>query len=318
MMPLEVNLAIYKRLTGAPLDGSGRPMTDGSGVPLNRERIGPPDLNLNERIFDPETGEYTEVLPTLPSYGIRVPMTLQNSRQGLTSYNQDALPLFSKFDPKAMTQVPVFDQNMSGRKFDDIWPCVTFKWMGMDFDAKTFVYHDPFGAPDTDSELVNIRNRNGDIIQTGYARNLVRPHPESWPMTYTITAHAKSELEIAMICAEIARLFPARGALNVEFANGEVHACDMLLLRTATMDPGGDEAVMTRHPAEQREFSRAFVYVVESYLDNTVNKYGISDTRSVAAITQRILDLDAIMGDMIVRKSTDEELNLGELKPITT
>lgn len=319
MMLLEVDLAIYKRLSGAPLDDRGRPMTDGAGIPINRERIGPPDLLPYERVYDAGTKTSTAVLPTLPSYGVRVPLTKGPvSRQGLTSYNQDGLPVFDKFEPYSFRQVPVFDQNMTGRKIDDVWPCVTFRWMGMDFDPKVFVYHDPFGSQDEESPAVNILNRSGTVIQSGFAKNLRRPHPEAWTMTYVITAHAKSAVELALICTEIVRLFPARGALNVTLANGELHAWDMLLQRTETMDEGGNEVLMTRGGEEQRSFARAFVYTVESYMDNTVNKYGSQDTREYVAIRERLLELDRLQDGVLRAQESNEDANLGELSPITT
>jgi hypothetical protein len=318
-MPLEMDLAIYKRLTGYPLDSQGKPLTDGAGVPTNRERIGPPDLNPYERTYDATTGTFTTVLPTLPSYGIRIPLMKGPFRggAGITSFSPDAIPLFDKFDESALRQVPVFDENITGRKIDDIWPCVTFRWFGLDFDPKTFVYHDPIGTPDTGSPLVQIKNAAGTVIEEGRAKNLRRPHPESWPMQYVITAYAKNKIELGLICAEIARLFPARGAINVTFADGTSHPCDMLLLRTDTLDEGADQVVMTRGPEEQRNYARAFVYSVESYLDNTVNKYGVTDTRSVVAVRERLLELDVIMADLSVLQGSYKDMNLGELLPIT-
>lgn len=317
MMPLEVDLALYRRLSGAPLDERGRPQTDGNGEPINREMIGPPDLRPYERVYDEETATYTAVLPTLPSYGVRIPLVKGSSRHGLTSFNQDAVPLFDKFEPHSFRQVPVFDQNMTGRKIDDVWPCVTFRWMGMDFDAKTFVYHDPFGSQDTESPAVNITNRLGTTIQSGYSRNLRRPHPQAWSLSYVVTVHAKSLVELALICSSVTRLLPARGALNVSFADGSQHACDMLLQRTETMDEGGNEVLMTRGPEEQRSYARAFVYTVEGYEDNTVNKFGVLDTRSTVAIRERILELDRLQDGILRAQESNEDLNLGELSPLT-
>lgn len=317
-MFLEVDLAIYRRLTGYPLDSTGRPLTDGAGVPTNRECIGPPDLNPYERIYDAETGTYTTVLPVLPSYGIRVPLLKGSFRgsQGLNSQAPNAIPLFDKFEPDAFKQVPVFDQNVTGRDIENIWPCVTFRMITFDFDGSVFVFHDPFKHPDTTSEPVQILNRAGDVVQEGFSKNVVRPHPEAWKMTYAITAYAKSTVEMGLICAEISRLFPSRGAVNVTFASGEVHACDMLLQRTETLDEGGDQVLMTRGPEQERSLAKAFIFVVEGYADNTVNKFGVRDTRSVVAVRERILELDRIMGDLAIEES-NEDLNLGELKPIT-
>jgi len=317
MFPLEVDWAIYKRLVGFPLDSSGRPRLDpATGLPVNREVIGPPDLNPYERIYDEATGEFTTVYPRLPSYGVRIPLVKgPRAPQGITTFNPDGLPLFDKLERNAFKQVPVFDQNITGRKIEDIWPCVTFRWSGLDFDPRVFVYHDPFGAPDTSSPPYSVLNRDGAVVQSGFEKNIVRPHPESWPMTYVITAFAKSEIELGLICSQIVRLFPGRGALNVEFADGTVHPCDMLLQRTETLDEGGDQVLMTRGGEEQRGFVRAFVYTVEAYTDNTVNAYGSDDIRKVTAIKERILELDSVMGGLATKES-EQDLNQGE-KPVT-
>jgi hypothetical protein len=235
----------------------------------------------------------------------------------LNSLAPDALPLFDKFEPGTFRQVPVFDQNITGRNIEDIWPCVTFRMITFDFDGSTFVFHDPFKVQDTTSEPVAILNRNGETVQSGFSKNLVRPHPEGWKMTYAITAYAKNTVEMGLICAEISRLFPARGAVNVTFASGEVHACDMLLQRTETLDEGGDQVQMTRGAEQQRSLAKAFIYVLEGYADNTVNKFGVRDTRSVVAVRERLLELDQIMSDLAVIDGKTEDLNLGELKPIT-
>ncbi len=319
MIFLEVDLAIYKRLTGYPIDHHGRPQTDGAGIPINRERIGPPGMNPSERAYNSETEEFTPIYPVLPSYGIRIPMMTGTFRgqHGSTSYDPASIPLFERFEPHTFRQVPVFDQNITGRKIDDVWPCVTFRWFGLDFDPKVFIYHDPFISPDTTSELVQIRNSEGLLVQEGYAHNLVRPHPDSWPMMYVITAYAKTHIEMGLICAEIIRLFPARGAINVQFASGEVHPCDMVLQRTETLDEGGDQALLVRGPEDQRGLARAFIYSVESYIDNTVNKFGVLDTQSVVAVRERLLELDLIMGDLSIQND-NRDMNLGELEPITT
>jgi len=82
------------------------------------------------------------------------------------------------------------------------------------------------------------------------------------------------------------------------------------------LDEGGDRVLMTRGAEEQREYARAFVYTVESYIDNTVNRYGVQDTRSYVAVRERLLELDRIMGDLAI-EGQEKDLNLGELEPIT-
>lgn len=319
MIFLELDWAIFKRLTGVPLDSTGRPLLDDKGIPKNLERIGPPDLNDSEREWDETRQDFVPRLPLLPSYGIRIPVMKAASRgqQGLTSFAPSALPIFAGFEPNAFKQIPIFDENVSGRKFEDTWPCVSFRWLTTDFDPSVFVYHDPFGGPDPLSLPKQIRNSQGEVIQTGQEYNLARPHPESWPADYALTVRAKNGIELRLICDALTTLFPARGGINVEFASGELHTCDMFLLRTENLDEGGVEgAQMTRGAEEQRGLIRSFVYRIEAYKDNTTNQFGSNDTRRELAIVERILELERVQSDRVTKES-ELDLNLGELEPIT-
>lgn len=320
MLLLEAELAVYKRLTGYPLDAKGRPLLGTDGLPKNREVIGPPDLLPYERIYDPITDTFQPVFPKLPSYGIRIPTMKAPfmGQRGLTSQDPVALRLFDGFESNSFKQVPVFDQNISGRKWEDVWPCVTFRTMAVDFDPKVFVYHDPFNDPDTSSAPFDVQNYKGDVVQQGYVKNLVRPTPDSWVITMVITAWAKESMELALLCAEIMKLFPPKGALTVTWASGEQHTCDMLLQRTETLDSGGNDVFATQGPEEQRSFARAFVFQIEGYFDNTANKYGIQGSalaqREQIAIRERLLEIHDIMTGVA---GAERDLNLNELLPIT-
>lgn len=324
MISLETDLAIYKRLTGYPLDAKGRPALDEkTGIPINREVIGPPDLNLVEHTYDPNTDTLTPLLPRLPSYGIRLPSRKAGftGLRGLTSNDPAAYrPFEAGYEPNNFVQVPVFDQNTSGRKWDDVWPCVTFRWMGLEPDPAVSVYHDPFGGPDPTSLPVQIKNDQGVVVASGFDQVTIRPHPEGWLLLYAITARAKNQTDLALIETQIMQLFPARGAINVTFMDGSTHACDMLLRRVVTLDDGQDNVLLTHGPEEQRDFARAFIYVVEGYMDNTANKFGVQGTqwatRNAPAIIERIMEIGKLM-DGVVSDLQTEDLNSKELNAFT-
>lgn len=289
MLFVETDFAIYKRLVGYPVDDKGRPMVDTLGVPTNREVIGPPNYN-----FDGSP-------PLLPSYGIRLPTmpAPHRAQRGLTSRDPDAVRQFlAGFDPLSFRQVPVFDQNISGRKVDDLWPCVTFRLNGARFDPSVHVYDDPFMVPDPSSASVTIMNQWGDTIDTGRVGALIRPHPESYVATYVITGHSKNLTEMNLILGQILYLFPARGGLTITLQDGSTHTCDMLLQRIVNLK-GDEEALLTLDLDEEREQSWACIYEVETYLDNSTNQFGVQDIYARPVVVQRILELDDIQGRMI-------------------
>ena len=327
MIFLECDLALYKRLTGYPLDSKGRPQLDANGVPKNREVIGPPRLNAFDRVWDAIKEVFIPVYPVLPSYGIRIPVLIGPGKmaRGLKSDDPAALRSFtSGFEPANFRQVPVFDQNISDRNPETIWPCVTFRWINTEFPEQTQVYHDPFGAPnstsyqDPTSPPIAIKNAQGNVVANGFTQNTQRPHPEAWNAIYAITAWSTNEIELALICDAIMALFPGKGAINVELQDGTTHACDMLLQRVETLDEGGDRIERGYGPNEDRPFARSFVYLIETYRDNTLNQFGTQGsqwaTRSNPAIVQRLLELDTLMG-IVADASTD--MDLQELLPFT-
>jgi len=305
MQFLGTNLAIYKRLTGYPLDSKGRPQLDGSGVPMNREVIGPPNSTLDGSP------------PQLPSYGVRIPMMKEAFRgqRGLTSNDPDALRALQKgFDPRNMRQVPVFDENTTGRKWADIWPCVTFRWSGAAFNASTSYYADPFIDQDGGSAPFDVTNRDGDVVQSGYKSNDVRPLPEAYDHLYVITVWSKDPIERALLVDCVLGLFPGRGGLTVQWQSGESHTCDMSQERIDHIDSGTQGAGATVGGEEQRELGTVLLYRVEAYRDNTTSDYGVQGLFSYPAILERLLEMDDLQTGLIVRP--EEDLNLQELETL--
>jgi hypothetical protein len=274
MIFLAADLAIFERLTGAPLDSKGRPKVDSAGVPVNRNVIGPPKRGM------------------LPSYGIVLPMAKHPNDQlnTLTTNDPDAVRLFEKgYDPAGFRQVPIFDENLEARQWADVWPCVTFRWRGHDFDESTFIYSDPFAPFNPRGVPVTV---NGE---TQVKTRLVRPQPMGWKLEYTITAYAKSRMELGMICEQIQRLFPPRGALVMKQMDGTEITCDMLLQRTVNLDlQGADGALKSMGAQEQSYLARGYVFEIEAYDDNTANRFGSRDIYSTQVVTERVLELKTL------------------------
>lgn len=322
MIFLELDLAIYKRLTGFPLDSNGRPQLGTDGHPINREVIGPPDLNPLEKVWDEANQQFIPVYPTLPSYGIRLPMpkNSQDAKRPLSSHSPPTSPTaYGRFEPNSFRQVPVFDQNLEGRKHTDIYPAVTFRWIDLEPDPDVFIYHDPFCNQDQGSTPVELRNAQGDVIQTGYSQNIVRPAPDGWKPVYMIVAWAKTLWEVALMSAQIAALFPQKGAITLINQDGRPDTCDMLLERNVTIDP--DNLPLAQAEEENRLFGRGFVYSIDVHLDNTTNEYGIQGSpiaaRKTPAIIERLLELDLLMQGVAITQQRELDLNALELKPIT-
>lgn len=283
---LAIDLAIYERLVGAPLDSNGRPKLDANGIPVNRSIV----------------AAASHVTPRLPSYGVRLPAIRQgvDGSRGATGHNVAPLHPVKDFRYVAPRQVPVFPLNVEGRDWRVIFPCVAFYWYETDFDPSTFIYDDPFCSVDPSAPIVSSQEAPAGQITQGSTRNKFSNHPDAYTETYIIRVWAKSLHEIKLLVSEIRRIFPARGVLEVERASGGKMPLDMILDRIENLDTNGPDVPMSQNSAEDRFFSRAFVYRVESYedLDGGFDSVGPGCTANVSqaqwfdgTIQQRILEL---------------------------
>jgi hypothetical protein len=269
MAYLAIDLAIYERLTGAPLDGQGRPLLDSRGVPRNRSCIAPP---LHPKV-------------RLPSYGIRIPQIKENAA------NSEQVVRPSDILLRSWRQVPVFSDNMTGELFQNAWPAVSFYWFGESFNGSTYVYADPFIEPDPGAPTVEINNRE----LSGPTRARYRGHPDAYDVTYVIRAWALDPTELRLICKRIKELFPARGALEVEQANGDKTVFDMMLESVENLDESGQN-VEASIEAEQRNYSRGFIYRIEAYEDNTMDEASMWVETTVRS---RLLELARVQGTLV-------------------
>jgi hypothetical protein len=297
MQFLEADLAVYKRLTGSPLDSQGRPALDPiTRIPVNRSRLLPPDFG----------GGYG------PSYGVRIPVMKapHDFSHGLTSKDQGALPLFKGFALDTFRQIPVFDTNLEGRKWEDFFPSVTFRLSSFSPDRSVFLYFDTI---EVDGPTHNILNRNGDIVDVGVSSRTSRPHPDSYKLQYAISIQSKSGIEHGLILAEVLRLFPQNGAIRVEYMDGATHDCDMFLVNQMTISPQDVMGIrgheyMSVSGDEQRFYKTTLYYDIESYVDNTT-----TDTYTESTlIYSRILEIGTLNERLFER----QELNAQDMEVV--
>jgi len=319
-MNLAIDLAIFERLTGAPLDSKGYPQLDKNRIPTNRSVIGPPN-SLGPDALKAETDEGADLIANLfPSYGIRIPVQKkgQEISGGLSTQNPQALKLFEDgWKNHAFRQVPIFNRNIEGRKFEDVWPCIVFYWSDMDFDESTFVFDDPFCGPTADSAEQQVQQPDGTIVTGNAPLTQWRSHPDPWSPQYTIRTYSKNLFETLWMVRGIQQLFRPRGGLIVKQADGTDLVVDMLYDSFQNMDVGTYDLASSESPKEQSYYSRAFTYTIEGYLDNTIpegseNGFGLNPGDSWITqdtIRQRCLELANIRDEVLETTTFDEVLD---------
>ncbi len=309
MLFLETSLAIFKRLTGYPLDQHGHPLVDPrTGIPLNRELIGPPDLNSINRQKDTVSGKWIDIPPRLPSYGVRVPMfSAAPGARGNATDDPSARNGYKGFVPTAMKQIPVFEMGTTGKKWEDTFPSVSFRWTAFD-NGKDVPFHEPYVDEDLSGPLRTLLDEAGDVVAQGYDHKIVRPMPDQVNVTFMIVCSARNTTEMGLICNSVMELFPQKTALIVHLQDGSEHACDMFRDRVVSYDEGGDFVIATQGPEDQHQLMRAFYYTVEAYMDNTTNQFGVQNTplaaRRMATIMDTMFEI-ATLQDNLVRATLE-------------
>lgn len=284
MSYLAVDLAIFERLVGAPLDRHGNPKTDEDGIPVNRLIVAPP----------------TSELGRIPSYGARIPLlkSARDGRRGPTRKSQKPFLPYQDWNFHSSKSVPVFPINLEGMKWPEVWPAITYYWIDEEFNADTFLYADPFCNAESTAPDVPVTNRNDKVIAEGPDRLAFRAMPDGYDLIYVIRAYSKDFSEMKWTCDAIRKLFPARGVLEVEQASGEKLAFDMLLERIDNLDEGGQEIGRSLEENDERAFSRGFVYRIESYVDNT-SPFDTGASWEGDTILTRILELANLQGQLL-------------------
>lgn len=298
MSNLAIDLAIFERLVGAPLDKEGRPQADSKGVPINR-LIVPPPLTAAA-----EAGE------RYPSYGVRIPKLPRgrDTKRAFSSKNSNNVNL-NDFSKGVFAQVPVFAESIDGVDYQDLWPVVTFYWMDEEFNADTYMYADPIDEVDPTAPTAQILNRQGEVIAQRKTRSRKRAHPEPVDHVYAIRVWSKDLVELRLLCEAVKKLFPARGVLEVEQWNGVKAPYDMFQQAVENFDYGGIN-VSESSEGEQHGYSRAYIYRIEAYQDNTIDTQAVWTEDTVRT---RILELANRQGVLAENVGSVDLLEVDEI-----
>ncbi len=255
MLSLACDLAIFKRLTGHPLDSQGRPVRDPvTHIPINRHVIGPPNGS-------------DETLA--PSYGVRIPTPKGPTGLDLKTNNPDAIKLYDAgFHRDDYRQVPVFWDGTTGREWDGIWPCVVFGQSG-EIEHDVYTYYADIDQVDLSAGTAILDDGTTEV-PAGY---FTSPQPEQSIYTYVIKAYAKNRVEMSLLDDQIKRLFPQKGAILVERADGSLVPFDMIRGAVDDISPRGSDKEKALI-GDQRFYAKAYNYRIEAYGDYTVRGFG--------------------------------------------
>lgn len=287
MLSLAVDLAIFKRLTGWPLDSSGRPVVDPTTlVPVNRTLVGPPRL---EGVLQ-------------PSYGVRLPVPKMDISQYdlKTTSPETVKPYADGFHPDMFTQVPVFWESTNGRDWESVFPSVIFGETGT-VAPDVYVYYDDIERPDPAAGTLTLPD--GTIVPAGY---IISPHPEQTIFTYCIKAFAMTRVEMSLLSTQIERLFPQKTALIVERADGSTLAFDMIRysIDDLSVRSGDKEKAFV---GDLRFYGKAYNYRVEAYGDFESSGFGdqFSQQRE-ATLLSYIMELVDSQNRLLVQHTETE------------
>lgn len=185
-------------------------------------------------------------------------------------------------------------EGTDARAYENVWPCVTFVESDIipETGADPYIYDDPIGFF---QGTATIDNPVTDYTLSGNGELVTRRHPESFVQMFTIRAFSKDPIELAWIVRSILYTLKKKGAISVENADGTFRMVDYYLDRVAYFDQGEMFNPKTGvGPTEDRYLSRAFTYMFETHLDNSVQGFGTLDwSDPVPTITQRIMELSA-------------------------
>lgn len=306
MSYLAIDLAIWERLVGAPLDDKGRPVVDENNVPVNR--LVPGWINTEPNEAEEAAGIVGP--PPRPSYGVRIPMMLSSQAQHRMSYSLPNTSMNAQRPPRVTTDfaphnylhVPVYPQNIEGIDLAQVWPAVTFYWMDTYIVPELSPYGDYGYYPAVNAADVAL-NIPGEEPIVGKDRLVYIPTGDAFTSVMAIRVYSKYDHEIKLICDCIHRIFPTRTSLFVERADGSTVAFAMSLVGVDNLDRFNINIPKTIH--RDREFSRAFVYEVSGTIDNTMmlNDGGFGQTvgQEDNVILERWLEMQRMTAEAVQR-----------------
>lgn len=251
MGDLALILAIFEKLTGAPLDSSGVPLRSPDGELLNRQK----------------------------SLGLRVPAPAHPADGRVLSTRFPWLGLFSE-GYQQHSNVPVRCQfaGIQGTDWDDVFPSCSFNVLDyapaevlFNHEAESHSvaqgdYNDPDGVPVRD----------------------LRPAAGRWNITVVFTLRARDPFELALLCHNFRDLWNVHGSVFMRTSDGGEVPAPYEFLRYSAMDGGefmNAERTTDGHSPRQAHLTYEFRGVP---VDNASNGYG-SDSVYTTELIQQVL-----------------------------
>lgn len=283
-MDPSLTLAIFEKMTGFPFDQGGRPVLDPTTrKPSNRHK----------------------------SWGMRYPTPINAvSKTAPSTDNPAGLRLWSRgYHQNLYTPVPVYMEGADAKRYQDVFPSVSFVESDILTGGDPYLYFDPIGYTQG-SDIISVPETG--YTEEGPAELIQRKHPDPWDVVYTFRIYSTDPIEIQWLERCFLDMWGPKGAILVERANGEFDGVDYVMERVAFFDQGemfNPKAGIG--PTEERHLSRAFTIRFETHMDNSVQGFGTNDFEDpIPSILERIMEIKDVQG-----RWTEGELSLERFLP---
>lgn len=279
--------AIFRRLTGYPLDSQGRPLVDDKGLPQNRDG----------------------------KFGLRIPAK-KSTTSGPISPQGTATPEAWRFgtrgyEPNNYVQVPVHAEGIDTKRWETVFPSASFTISDVQPGGDPYIYdpHDGEDGIGQDSGTATVTNPVTGYTMAVPDHRTVRANPEPWDVYVTVSLYARDIFQMAHLERALLVLFPQKGAIDVEQLDGTFRTLDCFFVRYSVMDQGEPyDPVEGVGPQGDSFVKRAYTWKIETSLDNSVSGFGTYDFVTQQMILQRIVDLETMQQKLIEQVQLEEFL----------
>lgn len=273
-MDVALLFAIFRRLTGLPLDSSGRPLMR-DGVLANIEQS--PGLRI----------------PTINSArlsGGKVGMVSTMAPAGAGSSVQAA------FDQNSYRQIPVFIDGLDNRAWESVYPSCSVSYADVrpGDDGNYFSLSGDSGNLDTaeTGSVQAVDPDTGEVLGTTPDTVTVRPHPRPYVLEIVFTLQATNLIEMMMLERAFLALWDGKLGLLLHQFNGQEIRADYQFSRYIVMDQGEpydpQKGVEGTGPAALK---RGFVFTFETWLDNSVRGFNLYEMTELSTVLESYLEV---------------------------
>lgn len=278
MIDVAIIFAVFRRLTGYPLDSQGRPLRDATGKLLNIEN----------------------------SPGIRIPLIRQGQGQNvLSTDNPEGTKIAAKgWNPGTFQQLKVYQQGIDTRRWADVFPAVSFTISDIQPGENGFFFSpadgiDGIDAPGAQGTQTITNNVTGSTYAVPDTLT-TRAQPEPWDFFLTLNLYSRDSIEIAAMESALRSLFKQKGSIIVDQVDGTHVVLDMLFERYSIMDQGEPYDPQRGTAANAPGFlHRAYTYRIEANQDNTSADFGPNEFTVQNTILERLLEITTIEGRLL-------------------